>query len=310
MDLLFLGTGAGMPSKERNVTSVALRLHEERSTFWLFDCGEGTQHQVLRSPLRLSKLEFVFITHLHGDHLYGLPGLLSSRSNQGGESPLTVFGPKGLKEYIRVSLDVSETHLRYVLHVVEIEEAGGTVLDDGHFEVTALPLDHRIACYGYRIREYDRPGTLQQERLKALGVPPGPLYGRLKAGEKVVLDDGRTIDGNEYVGPPEAGRIVAIIGDTRPCAEAVELARGADLLVHEATFDAELKELARQFYHSTSRQAADIAREAGAGELVLTHISSRYQDTGTKLLLDQAKMSFERTRLADDGAVFEVKRRP
>ncbi|GAB2723995.1 ribonuclease Z [Paenibacillus thermoaerophilus] len=310
MDLLFLGTGAGMPSRERNVSAIALRLHEERSSFWLFDCGEGTQHQVLRSPLRLSKLEYIFITHLHGDHLYGLPGLLSSRSNQGGETPVTIFGPKGLKDYLKISLEVSETYLRYDWKVVELGETGGTVIDDGQFEVTAKPLDHRIACFGYRVHEYDRPGTLLIDKLKAAGVPPGPVYGRLKAGETVTLEDGRTLNGAEFVGPPEKGRVVAILGDTRPCPEAVELASGADVLVHEATFDAELAELAKQFHHSTSRQAAEIARKAGAKQLVLTHISSRYQESGAEVLLEQARELLPGTTVAEDGAVVPVRRRP
>ncbi|GIP19932.1 MULTISPECIES: ribonuclease Z [Paenibacillus] len=304
MELYFLGTNAGVPSLQRNVTSVALRMLEERRTLWLFDCGEGTQHQVLRSPLKLSKLEKIFITHLHGDHLFGLPGLLSSRSYQGGDSPLVLYGPKGLEQYVRMSLGISESHINYDLIIKE--HAGGLICEDETFRVESALLDHRIDSYGYRITELDRPGKLDFEALAKLGVKPGPLYGKLKKGESIETEAG-TVHADQVLGKPKKGRIITILGDTRPCAAAVELARGADLLVHEATFLHELAETAHNYHHSTALQAAETAVEAGAKELILTHFSSRYKDEDQlRPLLEEASSIFPNTRLAKEHELVPI----
>ena len=158
MDFVLLGTGAGVPAKARNVTSIALQLLEERGTVWLFDCGEATQHQILKTAVKPRKIEKIFITHLHGDHIFGLPGFLSSRSFQGGVDKLTVYGPQGIDAFITTSLQVSGTHLKYPLEIIEIEE--GVVFEDEQFTVTAMSLDHGIYSIGYRIVEKDRPGKL------------------------------------------------------------------------------------------------------------------------------------------------------
>jgi len=308
MELYFLGTGAGMPSKERNVTAAVLKLFDERGTMWLFDCGEGTQHQMLRSPLKASRLEHIYITHLHGDHIYGLPGLLTSRSNQGGTDPLTLFGPPGLKALLEPVLRLSQAHLSYELMIREIEE--GTVFEDDTFEVVCAKLDHRIDSYGYRVTEKDKPGKLDVARLEELGIPPGPLYGRIKRGETVELPDGTTLDGRTCIGPPIRGRKLAVLGDTRPCESAVRLAQDVDLLVHEATFDASLADLARAYYHSTAREAAETARRAGAKSLVLSHISSRYQEDGAKRLVEEARDIFPATDLARDHWCRPIEREP
>ncbi|MBJ4025802.1 MBL fold metallo-hydrolase, partial [Salmonella enterica subsp. enterica serovar Derby] len=172
--LLFLGTGAGIPAKTRNVTSVALKLLEERRSVWLFDCGEATQHQILHTSIKPRKIEKIFITHLHGDHVYGLPGLVSSRSFQGGEGPLTVYGPQGIKTFLETALDVSGTHVTYPLVIKEIGE--GTVFEDDQFIVTARSVSHGIPAFGYRVQEKDVPGALDAEALKEIGVSPGPVY--------------------------------------------------------------------------------------------------------------------------------------
>ncbi|PYI55904.1 ribonuclease Z [Paenibacillus flagellatus] len=304
MELYFLGTGAGMPSKERNVTSIALTLYDERGTMWLFDCGEGTQHQMLRSPLKASRLEFLFITHLHGDHIYGLPGLLTSRSNQGGTTPVTLFGPAGLEQLLEPVLRYSQAHLSYELIYRETKE--GTVFEDDQFEVVCAKLDHRIDSFGYRIVEKDKPGKLDAAKLKALGVPPGPLFGRIKRGETVTLPDGTVVDGRSCIGEPIPGKVVTVLGDTRRCEAAVRLSRGADAVVHEATFDSSLASLAEAYYHSTAKDAALSAKEAGAKRLILTHISSRYhEDEAAKLLLE-AQEHFPRTAIAKDHASFPI----
>ncbi|WJQ15146.1 ribonuclease Z [Geobacillus stearothermophilus] len=306
MELLFLGTGAGVPAKERNVSSVALQLLDERGATWLFDCGEATQHQILHTAIRPRRIEHIFITHLHGDHLFGLPGLLGSRSFQSGETPLTVFGPKGIRAFVETALAVSGTKLRYELNIVEIDE--GVIFDDERFSVIAKRLDHGMPSYGFRVVEKDLPGPLLVDRLQALGVRPGPIYQEIKQGKTVVLDDGTVIDGREFVGPPQKGRIVAVLGDTRFCEAAIELARDADVVVHEATFAAAEQRLAHDYFHSTTTDAAEVARRAGAKRLILTHISSRYQGEAALQLVAEARSVFPNTELAVDFASFSIPR--
>lgn len=308
MELYFLGTNAGVPSLERNVTSVALRLLEERRSMWLFDCGEGTQHQILRSPLKLSKLEYIFITHLHGDHLFGLPGLISSRAYQGGDAPLAIFGPKGLKKFVNTALNISESRINYKLDIVEHD--GGVLLEDDTFRVESALLEHRIDSYGYRVIEKDLPGKLDAAVLERCGIRPGPLYGKLKKGESVVAPNGETVHAKDVLGEPKAGRIVTILGDTRPCAAAAQLAQGADVLVHESTFLHELAKTAYDYHHSTAVQAAEAAKEAGVRELLLTHFSSRYKAEDQLLRLqEEAQNVFAGARLAREHELYPVSRR-
>lgn len=305
MQLEFLGTGAGSPSKQRNVSSVALRLLEERNAIWLFDVGEATQHQILNTTIRPRKIEKIFITHLHGDHIFGLPGLLSSRSFQGGNEPLTIYGPVGIKRFVTTALQVSESRLSYPLHFVEIEDEG-VVFHDKGFTVTAKKLDHKIACYGYRVVEADHPGELQVDKLRALNIPSGPVYGQLKAGKTVTLDDGRTVNGKDFIGTPQKGRIVAICGDTRKTENAVELAKDADVLVHESTFAKDEAKLARSYYHTTSLQAAEIAKRAGAKRLLLNHISARYAGKAAYQLAYQVRDVFPDTRVVNDFDIIDI----
>lgn len=302
MQLTFLGTGAGIPAKARNVTSIALKLLEEKGSIWLFDCGEATQHQILHTNIKPRRVEKVFITHLHGDHIYGLPGFLASRSFQGGESPLTVYGPKGIADYIAVSLKVSQTYLKYELNIVEVNE--GIILDEDQFYVEAKMLEHGVQSFGYRIVEKDRPGALLTEKLAEMGVKPGPLFREIKAGKEVTLENGTIINGKDFVGPSIKGRIVTILGDTRSCSAAVELARAADVLVHEATFSEKEAAIAGEYYHSTAGQAATNAKEAGVKFLILTHISARY-DT-TEALLEEAQAIFPASSVAEDFKEYEI----
>ncbi|QPA29952.1 ribonuclease Z [Thermaerobacillus caldiproteolyticus] len=307
MELLFLGTGAGVPAKERNVSAIALQLLEERGATWLFDCGEATQHQILHTSIRPRRIENIFITHLHGDHIFGLPGLLGSRSFQGGDTPLVVYGPKGIQSFIETALTVSSTHIKYELHVVEIDE--GVIFEDERFMVIAKRLDHGMPSYGFRVVEKDLPGTLLVDKLQQLGIRPGPIYQQIKLGKTVELDDGTVIDGRDFVGPPQKGRIVTILGDTRYCEASIGLAQEADVLIHEATFGARDGELAYDYYHSTTVQAAEVAKRAGAKKLILTHISSRYQGAMCDELLNEAKAIFPNVELARDFASFSVPRK-
>lgn len=300
MDIYFLGTGAGVPAKTRNVSSIALELLEERRTVWLFDCGEATQHQILHTSIKPRKIEKIFITHLHGDHIFGLPGLLGSRSFQGGDTPLTVYGPIGIKEYIETSLRLSSTHLKYKLHIQEFKE-DGVIFDDDTFQVIAKKVDHGLLSYGYRVIEKDLPGTLLVDKLRQLHIPPGPIYKELKKGKTITLEDGRILKGEDFLGPKKKGRIVTIIGDTRFCDTSIELATDADVLVHESTFAKDEEDLAYEYYHSTTVQAAQVAKEAKAKKLLLTHISSRYQgEKDEQKLLQEARETFSETYLAKD----------
>lgn len=204
-----------MPTRTRNMTSIVLNLQQPTAAeVWLFDCGEGTQHQFLHTALHPGKLNKIFITHLHGDHLFGLPGLLCSRSMQGNLQPLTLYGPKGLREFVEVALRLSGSWTDYPLDIVEI--GPGLILDDAGYRVTACPLNHPVECYGYRIEEHDKPGTLDAARLIADGVPSGPLFQQLKQGLSVELADGRIVDGCRYLGPTTPGKSWPSLAIRRP----------------------------------------------------------------------------------------------
>ncbi|HEX8650083.1 MAG TPA: ribonuclease Z [Pyrinomonadaceae bacterium] len=309
MQITFLGTSAGVPTRSRNVSCVALRL-PERAEVWLFDCGEGTQHQLIRSDLRISQIKRIFITHLHGDHLFGLVGLLASAGMAGHARGIDVYGPPGLEEYMREVTLLSETHFSYrsETHMVET----GTVFEDDEYKVTCQPLKHRIQTFGYRVEERDKPGAFDAGKALMMGIPPGPLYGRLKRGERVQLPDGREIDGRDFCGATISGRRVAYCTDTIYCQSAVELARGVDVLVHEATYASRDEDLAHRSLHSTTLMAARVAQEAGAKQLLITHISPRYmagKPTETDELIEEARSIFPNTEMAYDFLTVDVARR-
>lgn len=307
MEIEFLGTGAGSPSKFRNVSSLVLKLLDENNSVWMFDCGEGTQHQILRTSVRPRKINKVFITHLHGDHLFGLPGFLSSRSFQSGDEvrPLTIYGPKGVADYVRASMQVTQTKLSYPLEFVELTDEG-TVFEDSKFKVTCRFLEHRIQCFGYRVEEKDHPGELLIDRLRADNIPSGPVYGRLKAGETVTLDDGRVVCGHDYVGSPQKGRVVTILGDTRQTPSIIDIARDSDVLVHECTFGRGDSRLARSYYHSTCIQAAKAAANAGVSRLLLNHVSARYVGQSLHQLEKDARSVFRNCRIVKDFDVYDI----
>ncbi|MEK3881329.1 ribonuclease Z [Paenibacillus sp. PL2-23] len=309
MKLWFLGTGAGRPNKHRNVTSIALQLPEPDSAWWLFDCGEATQHQLMEIPLKLSKLDKVFITHMHGDHVYGLPGLLSTRSFDGGVTPLTVYGPVGLAAYLDTVFKLTGTSLDYELTIQELQETHGTICVDETITVEAGPLRHRVPCFGYRVVEADAPGPLLAEKAKALGVSQGPMFGKLKGGEAVTLANGKVVQPSEVTDGVWEGRIVTLLGDTSPCAMALTLGAQADVLVHEATFAAGLEEKAHEFGHCTTIEAAYAARDAGARRLVMTHFSGRYANEELERLETEAAAVFPNVTAAKDLSSLEIPRR-
>lgn len=306
MQLTFLGTGAGRPSKARNVTSIALSVSEPQNGFWLFDVGEATQHRLMESKLKLNKLDTIFITHLHGDHLYGLPGLLSSRTYFEGAGPLRLFGPPGIKAFIGCVFDQSGAHLNYELDIVEVRE--GLLFENHKYRVTCAELSHRVPCFGYRVVEQPQPGALDLQKLIQLGVPLGPLYGKLKRGEDITLPSGQIIRSRDVVGPSAVGRVVTVLGDTSPNENAVVLGDHADVLVHEATFATGMEEKAAEYGHSTFAQAAHIAAKANAKRLVLTHFSSRYDADDVERMVDEVKSAFANTEAAHDYLQIDIPR--
>lgn len=308
MQVTFLGTSAGVPTRTRNVSCIGLRL-PQRGEVWLFDCGEGTQHQLIRSDLRISQISRIFITHLHGDHIFGLPGLLATSGMAGPGQRIEVYGPPRIDEYVRDTASHSQTRLSPVVRVHTVES--GIILRDGDFTVSCLPLKHRVPTVGYRVAESDQPGTFNVEKAVESGIPPGPLYGRLKRGDTITLPDGRTVHGEEFSGPFKPGRRVVYCTDTIFCPAAIELSRDADILIHEATFAQADEDLARQSMHSTAAMAARVAHEAGARRLIITHISPRYvegQQIGPAELLAEARSIFPDTEMARDFLTVEVKR--
>ncbi|WP_223895126.1 ribonuclease Z [Lactobacillus helsingborgensis] len=299
MELQFLGTGAGQPSKKRNVSSIALKMLDEINEIWLFDVGEATQHQILRTNIRLRKVTKIFISHNHGDHIFGLPGLLATRSFQGDVGPITIYGPAGLEEFVRTALKVSRTKISYPIKFVVLEE-GGLIFQGNGFRVYAEKLAHRVPSFGYRVVEDNRPGELLMDKLAQYNIPNGPLLGKLKNGEKITLDNGTILDGKDFLGPNKAGRVVTIVYDTRATPTIAQLAQNADVLVHESTFAGNEANLAHSYYHSTAVEAAKIARDNGVKRLFLNHISARYLGAKAKKLENQAQKIFPNTRLAND----------
>jgi len=311
VQVTFLGTSSGVPTRGRNVSAVALRL-PQRSELWLFDCGEGTQHQFLRSELRVSQLRRIFITHMHGDHVFGLPGLLASLGLAGSCPGIDLYGPDLLRDYLEGVLRTSSTRIGYPLrsHKVRQAAASGTlVFEDDDLQVRCTPLIHRVPAYAYRVDQKPRAGRFDIAKAKELGIPPGPIYGELKAGRTVTLDDGRIINGASLTGPERPGASIVYCTDTVFSEAAVQLAQGADLLIHESTFCHSEAELAIARQHSTSTMAAQTALEAGVKQLVLTHLSPRYMPGNPMTpddLVAEAQTIFANTTVAKDFLSIDV----
>ena len=309
MEITFLGTSSGVPTRSRNVSSVALRL-PQRAEIWLFDCGEGTQHQLQKSDLKSSQIRRIFVTHMHGDHTFGLMGLIASCGLAGSGQPIDIYGPKGLKEYLLAAAKYSYMNFgsRLKIHTVE----PGLLYEDKEFSVSCQLLKHRIPAHGYRVVEKDRPGMFNLEKAKSLGIPPGPVYGKLKQGQVVTLEDGRKINGKDLCGQPETGRKFVYCTDTVFCDAAVELAQDADVLIHEATFAHQDADMAFEKMHSTTTMAAQVALLAGVKQLIATHFSPRYAP-GNPIQLDdlkkEARAIFPNTKLAYDFYTHEIPRR-
>ena len=270
LDVVFLGTSGSTPTAQRALAATLVRRGGERL---LFDCSEGTQRQLLRSTVGLVELQEIYLTHFHADHYLGLPGLLKTYSLRGREVPLTIYGPRGLRELLS-SLRRIFGRLTYEVQTVELEP--GTRLERDGYALETFAVVHGVSAVGYALVEHERPGRFDVEAADTLGVPDGRERGLLQAGEAVELADGTRVTPEEVLGPPRPGRKLVLTGDTAPAASVVEAATGADVLVHEATFLADERERARETSHSTAGEAALVAREADVQLLALVHLSTRY----------------------------------
>ncbi|WP_298718680.1 ribonuclease Z [uncultured Oceanisphaera sp.] len=279
MELIFLGTSSGSPTKSRNVSGLALKKVGARPWI-LIDCGEGTQHRLLHTPLSLNNLQAICITHMHGDHCYGLPGLLASAAMSGRTAPLTIIGPAALQGWIAATQQATHLTLPYSLHFIDVAALTGVVAMKG-FDISALPLSHRVPSFGYEFVETGLPRKLDVAKLKADGIASGPEWGRLQRGERVTLADGRVLDGHDYQLAMRVPRKVIIGGDNDNPALLAECVHSANVLVHEATFtQAIASKVGPGPQHSSAMAIAQFAAEASVPNLILTHFSPRYKDGG------------------------------
>jgi len=298
--IVTLGTGGAIPTPARSLPATALQREAE---IFLFDCGEGTQLQFLKADLSPGKLRAVFISHLHGDHILGLPGLLMTLAHLSRKAPLSLFGPPGVSDYIRLTCRCLQFSPGYELIVKE--SSGGRVYSGPDYWIDAVPLDHTVFTLAYVFEEKERPGRFLLERARQLGVPEGPLYGRLQTGTDVTLSNGRVIRATEVLGKPRRGRKVVYAVDTRPCQQVKEISTGADLLIHDGMFSDQLREEARLKGHSTAVEAAEVAQNAKVERLLLTHISPRYRNQDA-LLQKEAMTIFPHTTVAKDLMQFKI----
>lgn len=300
MEVIFLGTAASIPTVARALPSVVIKRKNE---ILMFDCGEGVQRQMIKARVGFHKKMKIFVSHMHGDHVLGLPGLLQSMSLLDRTLKLEVYGPVGIRSFIEAIQKTVQFVLTFPVEIYEIDREG-TICEEREYQVQAARTDHVIPSLAYALIEKPRPGKFNPEKAKALGVPEGPLWSRLQQGEKVKTSAGKVVKPDQVVGALRPGRKIAYSGDTRSTKSLVRLSENADLLIHEATLEDELLERARQDGHSTPSQAAETAKKAKVKRLMLTHLSSRYKSS--ERLLEQAKKIFANVDVAEDFMKIEV----
>jgi len=298
--VVFLGTAGSVPTPKRSLPAILIQRKGEQI---MFDCGEGVQRQMIKAKAGFHRKMKVFITHMHGDHVLGLPGLLQTMALLDRERKLDVYGPPGIKRFLEDIRETVQFVLTFPVEIHEIHEAG-VVCEEQEYAVQAVWANHVIPSLAYALVEKPRPGKFHPEKAKVLGVPEGPLWSKLQHGHKAKLQDGRVVKPEDVTGPLRTGRKIVYSGDTRPFKGFVKFAAGADLLIHDATLDDELAERAEEDGHSTPDQAAKHAKKAKVKQLILTHISARYDDTS--ILLEQAQKIFKNTQVAEDFMKIEI----
>jgi len=300
MRIIFLGTAGSIPTPKRSLPAILIQRKGEQI---MFDCGEAVQRQMIKARAGFHKKMKVFITHMHGDHVLGLPGLLQTMSLLDRGKKLDIYGPQGIKRFLEDIRETVQFVLTFPVEIHEILETG-TVCEEEEYIVEAVWANHVIPNVAYALVEKPRPGRFYPEKAKVLGVPEGPLWSKLQHGHKVKLSDGRIIKPEDVTGPVRTGRKIVYTGDTRPFRGFVKFAANADLLIHDATLNDELSERAEEDGHSTPAQAAINAKRAKVKRLVLTHISARYEDTNP--LLKKARKIFKNTEVAEDFMQIEI----
>ncbi|TDM03559.1 ribonuclease Z [Macrococcus hajekii] len=274
MEITFLGTSAGLPTKERNTQTTVLNLSPFLNEFWLFDAGEAAQHQILHTKIKLGKLRAIFITHMHGDHVFGLPGILTSRSFQGGENKkLTVYGPPGIRSFIETTLKLTASHLNYPLEIIEVSDAGQYEREG--IIIKTLLLCHGVPSYGYRLEFPEQEGRLLQEKLLAEGIAPGPVYRAFKSQDTVEYE-GQLYDARLYRAENTPGKVITFFGDTMPVESEIQLALDADVIVHESTYLEGDLTLSHQYHHSHISDVIRLAEQCNVKLTLINHVSNRY----------------------------------
>jgi len=300
LSIIFLGTGGSWPTVKRNVSSLAVKRAGE---IILFDCGEGTQRQFQKSKLSYMQISKVFITHFHGDHFLGLPGLIQTMQLNDRDIPLHIYGPKGMNTLTDQLLSLGYFRPNYKIIVHEVDEGG--ILDFDEYTIHVIRVKHGIPALGYSLEEKMRPGKFDKPKALKLGIPEGPLFSKLQKGKMITLDDGRKITPDVVLGPPRKGRKITISGDTIPIDKMVDFAKNSDVLIHEATFNSDLEDVANDYGHTTAAQAARIAKKANVEKLYMVHISPRYLDS--QLLEEDARKIFKNSYAPKDFQEIEIK---
>ncbi len=300
LQVVFLGTAGSVPTTMRSLPAIAIR---RKGELILFDCGEGVQRQMVKAGLGFNKSMKVFITHMHGDHMLGLPGLIQTMSLLDRTKKLEIYGPKDLNEFVESIERTVRFALTFSVEIAEVEDVG-LVCEEKEYGVYAASADHATSSFAYSFVEKPRPGKFFPERAKMLGVPEGELWSKLQHGLPVRLPQGKVINPEQVAGPPRLGRKIVYTGDSRASKSIMGLARDADLLIHDCTFDDELLERAEEDGHSTPSQAAKAAKKSKAKRLILTHISARYKKPD--LLLEQAKEIFPNVEVASDFMIIDL----
>jgi ribonuclease Z len=299
LNVTFLGTAGSLPTPERNPSAVLVNREGE---LILFDCGEGTQRQMMRARTGMMRLNYIFLSHLHADHILGIPGLLETMSFQGRKTPLTVAGPVRTIDLLERFSSIGCNFRNFEVRGIELDP--GDVVEMNGYTVEAIQTDHSVPSLGYCLLEDKRLGKFNREAAVALGVSPGPLFGKLQHGQPVDID-GRSIMPDQVMGPPRQGRKIVYTGDTRPCQSVEAASRGADLLIHDGSLAKEMNDWAQETRHSTAEEAAELAKRAGVKQLVLTHISSRYSEDISPLI-EESRLIFEKTVVAEDLMSIEI----